>query len=210
MGGHLVNIFTRSNYTAGGLASLDEVTKMRGAEDAVFSATCSLHGHDLGLSDAPVLGLTPFDLKDIDREVDEVDRSLMPLLLSLLDGGGADNAEVYCPLAVGRHRNHLSVFLSVVRAWAALQEKARIFFYEDLPYASNIESRKEAVQRLLHHFPQKKFLRHANQMTEDEMNRKLELASIYKSQHAGPVVKGNFIPAEPLTPFPHEAFWEMA
>jgi hypothetical protein len=195
---------------ASGIGQTEVVTKIRHAEDSVFVERCLLQEHSLGLSEAPVLGLEPFDLNGIELEVDLLEKKLMPFVYLLLGNNARNDWEIYCPLAVGQHRNHLSVFLFVIRSYETLRKKAKIFFYEDLPYASNKEFRKEAIKRLISYFPQGNVLRHANQMSEDEMDEKMDLVSLYKSQHSGPPLRNKFISAEPSTPFPHEAFWEAA
>ncbi len=214
MDGHLINIFTNCNYTtavdlSSQPPSTDMVTKIRDAEDKVFADKCGLTTHNLHLSEATVLGFSPFDLGEIEHEVELLDNRLVPFLLEIIKKQKKSNVQIYCPLAIGRHRNHISVFMSIVRAYETLGTISKIYFYEDLPYASQIESRKEAIKRLAYYFQQSGMSRHANQLTHEEMNKKLEFISLYQSQHAGPVARQHFFPAEPLTPFPHEAFWEV-
>lgn len=208
-GGQLINIFTRSNHMANNNAPTEEITSIRDREDAHFAESCVLHRECLGLSEATVLGLAPFDLKNIEQEVSLLEKKLIPLLYGILSENRGHMAEIYCPLAIGRHRNHLSVFSVILNSWSTLREKSKIFFYEDLPYASDIDSRIEAIKRLNSYFPPTNIFRHANQMDETEMNEKLSLVALYQSQHRGPVIPGQFIPAEPSTPFPHEAYWEV-
>jgi hypothetical protein len=207
-GGHLVNIFTQCNYTAApGPSSTDEVTKIRDTEDSRFAAQCKLTRHALGLPEATVLGLNPFDLENIQQEVERLEKPLTDLIFAIAEE--APETEIYCPLAVGRHRNHISVFLTIIKAYGALRKKSRIFFYEDLPYASHPGARDEALKRLAYYFPPSNLARHVHQLTHSEFDEKIELVSLYKSQHSGPAAANRFIPADPQAPFPHEAFWEV-
>ncbi len=203
-----MNVFTQCNYTTSSVpASVDEITSIRDAEDSEFAARCKLTRHTLGLPEATVLGLDPFDLDNIQQEVEQLEKPLIGLILSL--AAEMSETEIYCPLAVGRHRNHISVFLAVIKTFNALKEKSRIFFYEDLPYASHPGARDEALKRLAYYFPPSSLTRHVNEMTPHEFDEKMELVSLYKSQHRGPAIAGRFIPADPQAPFPHEAFWEV-
>ena len=203
-GGLLVNVYTLSNYMDGELGPTAEITKIREAEDSAFAAACGLQRHNFGFSEATVQDLGPFDLTRIEEDVDALEE---PLIDFLLARGGAD---IYCPLAVGRHRNHISVFLAVVKAYAALRPASKIYFYEDLPYAAQPVLRSEALQRLAYYFPGKALSRHAHQLDDSEMKQKMALVEMYKSQHPEPATAQKFTPAEPATPFPHEAFWEVA
>jgi hypothetical protein len=211
-GGHLINVFTDCNYVdplhAQG-ASPADIATLRDAEDKVFADMCTLKRHNLGLPEATVKGLHPFDLGGVEEEVRLVEQPLLALLSDLLNGSDSSEKEIYCPLGTGCHRNHISVFLVIIKFYAALRKKCKIFFYEDLPYASHIETRKEAIHRLHYHFKGASIVRHANQLEADEMDEKLRLVSLYQSQHDGRPVQKHFVPDEPLTPFPHEAFWEV-
>jgi len=214
--GHLINIFTHCNHVAVSselprdreeLARV--VTQMRAEEDRQFSEDCGLTRCDLQLSEATVVGLQPSDFSNIEGEVEQVEEKLVGLLLSQLHGSGHPTAALYCPMGMGRHRNHLSTFLVIIKRYAALRARARIFFYEELPYASNVRFREEGLQRLAHYFPQAKLERHIRSLTTDEFRNKLRWVGLYKSQHSGPVLESRLIPADPLNPAAHEAYWEV-
>ena len=206
-GGHLINIFTLCNYTAASVpSSADQVTKIRDAEDRVFAARCNLERNTLGLPEATVLGLNPFDLTDIQQEVEHIEQPLMDIIQELTKK--AAETEIYCPLAVGQHRNHMSVFLAVVKNSDVLRKKSRLFFYEDLPYASHPAAREEALKRLAYYFPPSSLMRHVHELDQDEFSEKMALVSLYKSQHSGAPEAARFIPADLRLPFPHESLWE--
>lgn len=202
-GGQLVNVFTTSNYLDGKLAPAEQVTPIRDAEDRAFAEASGLERHNLGLAEATVEGFHPFDLAGIEKEVDALEQPL----IGLLQGMAA--TKIYCPLGVGRHRNHLSVFLAVVKSFATLREKATIYFYEDLPYASCPAPRMEALKRFAYYFPNNSVSRQATILKPDETAKKMALVGLYKSQHPQGIRQEEFSPADPQTPVPHEGYWEV-
>ncbi len=83
-----------------------------------------------------------------------------------------DGSDIYCPLAIGRHVDH-----TIVRQVAeVLFSKERIIYYEDYPYADQIEARRTETESF------------ANPRTtqvglsEDELNARLHAIACYDSQ----------------------------
>ncbi len=56
--------------------------------------------------------------------------------------------ELYCPLGVGRHPDHLLVREFALSIWKELGKETVIFFYEDLPYAARTKGLEATERRL--------------------------------------------------------------
>lgn len=143
-GGELVNLFTVGNYVAAKMdlpadeaARVRFISALRRAEDQQFAQAARLNTHDLGMPEPPILGRQPFDLTDIDTEIDAVLERLMPCLRSKFPSdSGPQSASLYCPMAIGGHRNHVSTLMAVRKAYDELRTHCTLFLYEDLHYAS--------------------------------------------------------------------------
>lgn len=160
-GGELVNAFTISRYVAARVdlpgepdAQVAAISNLRRQEDLRFTTAAGLARHDLGLSEPPVLGLGPFDLTGIADEIRHLSARLIPFVLDLLEReDDPRRSALYSPMGIGGHRNHLSMLLTVRRAYEALSQRCAVFLYEDLHYASNARAptrsgaRRQGVRR---------------------------------------------------------------
>ncbi len=57
-------------------------------------------------------------------------------------------SELYSPLGVGGHPDHLFVRDFALSVWKGMKEKTVMFFYEDLPYAARTKDLEAAERKL--------------------------------------------------------------
>ncbi|NTV97039.1 MAG: hypothetical protein HGA75_16770 [Thiobacillus sp.] len=223
-GGHLVNLCSRSNYTVRGPCAGHRpkgitrllcgstlvagwISRRRAQEDAAFARRCRLARHDLGLADARLAGRSLWHWHDLDQEADTLASHLLEWL-ARLDGPRPD--ALYCPMGIGGHRDHVATAMAVVRRHAELGRHFRLFFYEELHYASDARKRTEGLARFRALVGHQAMRRHAVALTPGQFAEKLSLVALYTSQHASLPVPEAYMPAGSETPGPHEAFWELA
>jgi hypothetical protein len=215
-GGELLNLFTVSSYLAASSgvagaerAPVETITERRRLEDLRFVQACGLRSHDLGLSDVPD-DADPFDLTDIEAEVDLLSERLIPYLLDLLpQDSDANSAALYCPMGIGGHRNHVSTLRSIQRAYADLSKRCAIWLYEELYYASipSIRNRDVAAARAT--FADRGLLPMIAPLSAAEMEMKLRWIGFYESQLDCTPQADQYIPASDVSPWPHESIWRV-
>ena len=127
MKGDLVNIFTRCTYAKPHILNSKEnqstedfVSEIRNKEDHLFAEALNLNKQNLGFQDAGVQG-NPFNLDSLGEEVDKVEERLIGVLLEKLEN--SQNVVIFCPLGVGNHRDHLTIFNIVWKNLEALESK---------------------------------------------------------------------------------------
>ena len=212
---HILNLFTRSNFTSqashGSLNSdqiIESVSKIRDLEDESFAEKLALGRTNFSLVDASVKRNNPFDLFEIQNEVNDISSQILPELVKMLNQSKGDNY-IYCPMGVGRHRNHLSTLISILDNFNDIQSRSKVFFYEELPYSSIKDSKIEAVNRLKKAFPNNQLIRHVSMLSGSQFKKKMQLISIYKSQLSTTIQCNSFIPYDDFITLPHEAYWEV-
>jgi hypothetical protein len=216
--GHLVNVFTRSTYVAAPMELSSDpeiriaaVTALRRSEDLKFVHAAGLDRHDFGLSEPRLQGFTPFELSGIKDEVDQLSASLVPFLLELLPNDASREPHtLYCPMGIGGHRNHVSIMLTVRRAYRALSRRYSIFLYEDLHYASNAAARREGLARAKRVFAGTDLSGLLISMDLKAAQTKLAWIGLYASQHSRPPTMKNFTPASGANSGPHEMIWRVS
>ena len=209
--GLLVNLFTRSAHRAGTKAPLfppedlvAAVSAERRAEDEVFSSRLGLERLELGLPEPALMGLHFHDPGCVEASVEVLRTPLSSLLAEWVAAGPVT---LFCPAAIGGHANHLATRAVVMEALPLLAGRARVLFYEDLPYASHWAVRQEGVADLRRALAGQRVARRAERA---DAAIKLELVNLYPSQHRRPA-QGlkRFSPAW-IWPFgPHEAAWAL-
>ena len=128
----LINCFTVTKWTAVPVVSkeIQEVSRMRAAEDADFNAlfNSAIEIINLGLLDAPlrndyILRVQPLSEDELNL-AEDLKNKLEPLAGDIL----------LCPLGIGNHIDHAICLEAVVQ----LYPKQKIIFFEDLPYSARI------------------------------------------------------------------------
>ena len=210
--GTLLTILPRTGYvpTLPGQARppVEQVTRMRMAEDARFAAASDLGLRFLDLACASALGHRSRDLGWVEQNTARIE----PALMQALSGRGVRDAAgrrpwLFCPSGIGGHVDHVAIRLVVTRHRDVLGADFRLGFYEDLHYASDPAARWAGIAALMREWPGLPLRRHALPL-RDGAARKLALIRLYESQLPEPPHSiGRFTPAAESTPEPHEAIW---
>jgi len=210
VGGHLINVFTQSQYTVGtendfSLSTVQWVTQVRRQEDWAFIQECRLRETDLQWPEAPLRGYAPFDGHERDGEASKLEPELVRTLDTLGNTLGARSLWLFAPMAIGHHRDHLIVRDIVLRNIEHLQQRYHIAFYEDLHYASRREHRIHGIDDFVT-ATAGAFSRTVLPLGELAA-RKLFLIQRYASQFETlPTGLEQFTPADAESR-PHEAIW---
>jgi hypothetical protein len=212
--GTLVNLFTRSVYLAnpGAAAararSVEEVSALRRAEDDRFAALCSMRTTALELEEPALRGRRPHG-EGLEDDLAQLEGPLLRTLDELAASTPGLRA-LFCPAAIGSHVNHVAALMTVARHFPRLEEKYRVFFYEDLFYSAAYGRRIAGLFRLKRTVGQDRYgIRRVHRL-EDAGKEKLSLIGLYASQHKREPTIAHFSPATFPWSRPHEAFWEFA
>jgi hypothetical protein len=213
----LINVFTRCNFIANpelqkdlgrGVELINAVSQLRNLEDEGFSRAHSLERINLNLSEATVIGRHPFELSDIEKEIEEVGNALMRALTAVTLSCSSRKLALYCPIGIGGHRNHLSVLLAILKHHSQLRKRFAIFFYEDLPYAAKDEIRKKGIAQFKMFFKDASFKKREYQLSNLEIEKKLEDLNFYLSQKV-PQNGSDFINVHNEKTLAFESLWEV-
>lgn len=214
-GGLLLNLFTRCEWTAypvtprSGQSLTDHVSALRRSEDIAFATEARLEREDLPLSDARVKGDDSLSLAGIDGVVADLTEHLIPRVFEIWDETNEPRSrELFCPLAIGGHRDHVATLMAIRDALPALQKRCTVFFYEDLHYASNKAVRLKGLQRAHEILVPRELTPRILMQSKDRFLRKMSLVEGYKSQLFNPPRHEDFIPASAFASFAHEIIWQ--
>jgi hypothetical protein len=208
-GSILLNLYTSTDFMATGRIQAVDASHLRRTEDEAFAARLGLQMKDLALPEALLRGYHPFDLRGIERDAVQLDEALCPLLADIGATAGPHRIDLFCPLGVGGHRDHVATLMVVIENLSALSEHFRVCFYEDLPYASYAASRETAASRLKAWLSPRKLVRQVLALNDSQFAEKLESARLYRSQFSALSDSAKLIPAETPAPMPHEAWWTL-
>jgi LmbE family N-acetylglucosaminyl deacetylase len=200
-GGLLVNIFTRSEYTASKVSSgVDAVSELRAREDKVFAERLQLEAMALGLKEPSLLGRKSRDVSGVEQDAGH----LRQALTALLDERVVEQTVIFCPAGIGGHVNHLATRL-VAWEWATARGAERqLRFYEDLPYASSWRYRRRGLVDLRAATAGWQLRRYAWPVDRS----KDELVRLYPSQLHPKWTNRRFSPIAMWPIGRHEAAWE--
>ena len=218
LGGHLVDLFTRSRYVAVNMelpgeerARVEFISQLRRREDQLFTEAVGVVRHDLGLWEPPLMGREPFDLTGVEIEANALSARLMPFIYSVLPSEDKpDLASLYCPMGIGGHRDHVSTLLAIRNAFGTLHRRCTVFLYEDLHYASNPRARQDGVQRATSLFAGARLSAIVMPLNADESKRKMQLINLYASQHPHVPRIADFTPMSGLASGLHEIVWKIS
>ena len=209
--GLLVNLFTRSAHRASVRAPLlppaelvATVSAERQAEDEAFTAGLRLERLDLGLDGPELMGLRFRDPGCVGASLAALRAPLSALLTEWVAAGPVT---LFCPAGIGGHGNHLATRQVVIEALPELAGRARVLFYEDLPYASRWTARRDGLSDLRSALGGMRLVRRT--LRVGDVAGKLGLINLYPSQHRqAPVTLKRFSPAAIWPLGAHEAAWE--
>jgi hypothetical protein len=216
--GHLVNLFTLTRYVAVDMelpttdwGRVEVVSRLREQEDQLFAEAAGLQRYDLGLWEPALLGYGPFDLTNLEVEVAALSARLMPWLLSKLPSEGDSHlANLYCPMGIGGHRNHVSTVVAVRNAYDTLRQHYTLYLYEDLHYASVARVRQDGLRRATQLFAGMRLSPIVVPINSTDAERKMRLINLYASQHPHAPRAGDFTPASEIESGLHEIVWKVS
>ena len=211
-GGLLVSLFTRTTYSAIPLPFTDEqcshlevVRRTREAEDIAFASEIGLDRDDLMLDDAILSHSDPFAEGDIRSDVALLGKVLLPFLIERFSQSANWRENfLYCPMAIGGHRDHRIALHCIISAIEQLSTFATVALYEDLPYASHPATRCAGIERLDSLINLTNASIHIGILGPNDTKRKMSLINLYKSQHREAPHEADYIPASRLSPSVHE------
>jgi hypothetical protein len=216
-GGQLINVFTQSDYAVAQTPLFENrneriryVTSLRTREDQIFAEACNLTRHDLMLEEPSLIDIHPFDLTDSQIEAKRLDSILIDYVIGLSQVNIGNKSDLFCPMGIGGHRDHVSVLTAVVNALPRLRDSYNLYFYEDLHYASRGDCRNLGLLRFSRMLKGEQPTRRVLALTPELFIRKMKLVSIYSSQHEGQPRASDFIPAAKDIREPHEAVWALS
>ena len=206
--GILINLFTHGRYVvqprlARADLTQDAVRYVRDKEDRAFASACGLVRRDLECEEPALRRRRPSEMAGLADDVGQIEDRLLALLFALAAESGTPST-LFVPLGIGRHVNHRAATETILRNLARLQPFFEFYFYEELPYASNVFHRLAALERLRHRAGGVR--RH---VFTAPWREKHALIGLYQSQLRGTPSFFRFRPAAfPLAA--HEAFWSLA
>jgi len=119
-----VIVFNTSRFTKWGLLPKNLVTMMRTVEEEIILASLGLRSSFLWMEDSSARK-TDVDMKN---------------LASSLDKFRGHQLDLFCPLGLTEHPDHVAVRDLAVNYWLKCERRPRLCFYEDLPYAARIDT----------------------------------------------------------------------
>ncbi len=214
--GALVNLYTRSRYVATALdlptdeaARVEAVSRLRREEDLRFVRSAQLIRNDLELPEPALLGRHSRDLTELDDEIASLSERLIPFLLDLLPRAEPRAANLFCPMGIGGHRNHVTTLLAIRAAYDTLRTRCSVFLYEDLHYANEPRTREAGLQRAAQVFGGYRLAGSVVQLDPAESARKMHWIGLYASQHRASPREADFTPASGLAAGLHEIVWRV-
>lgn len=199
-GGVLLNLFTRSEFVAGGAFSgVEAVSAVRAAEDDAFVRGCGLDVVRLGLAEPSLRGRKSRDASHVADDIGQLRRPLG----EWLDANVDDASVIFCPAGIGGHVNHLATRLVAWEWVVARGRETQLRFYEDLPYASRPHLRWRGLKGLRAATAGWRLERRAWRAGPD----KLELVHLYPSQLDPEWTMRRFSPFALWPLGRHEAAW---
>lgn len=210
--GLVANLFTHGAHRARAPAPMfpptelvATVSALRQEEDRAFAARLGLQRVDFGLPEPALMGMGIHDQRCVDRSREAL---RAPLVAALAEWTAAGPVTLFCPAGIGGHANHLATRAVVIEQLPALSRRARVLFYEDLPYAGRWRQRRAGIADLRRALAGYRLARRDQPVGKPEA--KLELIRLYASQHREPpTTLRHFSPRVALPLGPHEAAWDV-
>ena len=186
-GGYLINIYTRSNYINPTVSSIlenqlsiEEISTIRRKEDQLFANKVGLNLVDLSMNDASVVSnyLERHLLTNTHQDVDELEPQLLSAIMNRVSNSAA---RLFCPAAIGMHRNHVATMMCIVKNIEVLKRHFKICFYEEIPYSRGPDIRDQGQAKLQMLTNDRQFFR-VKHHKQDNVSVKEQLIKIYQSQ----------------------------
>ena len=125
--------FNSSRFTKWGLLPRIPVTLARTAEDKLILARLGLASSYLWMNDSSVRR-SGISNEELDSKVSRPSGQIR---------------DMFCPLGVANHPDHVAVRDVALKIWQAELKRPQLYFYEDLPYAARIKNVDQEIERCI-------------------------------------------------------------
>ena len=179
--GFVLDVFTISNYVEnkkclnGSLA----VSEVRKNEEMDFIKKNKLKYKIMNLKDSRMYG-SPFSRYHEIPINKELEKELLKTIHELNLKNKIDT--LFCPLGVGKHLDHLQLFLIIQKHYRKLKKEFNVVFYAEIPYIFYQNNLRNRVNYLKHWLHINHIRSHRYTLTNTEVMLKIKQLKIYKSQ----------------------------
>jgi len=135
--GDALVFFNASRFTRWGLLPKNVATMMRTFEERIVLALLRLGSSFLWMDDSSSRG----------NAIEGREFRSKPVYFH------QQLRNLFCPLGIGEHPDHLAVRDLGIEYWVRCRSKPRIWFYEDLPYAAKIPRVDDIVEKCIRRLP---------------------------------------------------------
>ncbi len=170
----VVNVFSVSNYTQYGIGEAEEVTEERKKEEIKVQKKTGVSSVFLDFPEALLRGYEmqkkePYYPNKLNKKAE---KKWFPQIKEVLFSYFKEEEEVYFPLAIGNHVDHLLVREAGRSFLKKKEKKGTVWFYEDIPYAQRYKLPENFIKKMgLNSFKK-----------EIDLSRKVGIVKEYNSQ----------------------------
>jgi LmbE family N-acetylglucosaminyl deacetylase len=189
--GTLVNVFSQSNYVVPEYqfsqsmpTSVEAITELRKQEDELFAQACGLSRLNLDFEDIAIEGDSPFSSGNNAERVDILQPVLLDALQDIAHKHNNSQIQVFCPMAIGGHRDHQTLLQAVIQLYPQLSHLMKFIFYEDFPYAANPEARVIGIENFSRLWVGDPLMQYRFYLDTQLIQQKNSLIMAYESQIA--------------------------
>lgn len=179
--GIVLDVFTISNYVEN-KKSLDgnlAVSEVRKNEEIDFVKNNKLKYKIMNFQDSGADG-SPFSRYHAIPINKKLEKELLKTIYELNLKNQIDT--IFCPLGVGKHLDHLQLFLIIQKHYKNLKKFFNVVFYAEIPYIFYQNNLRNRVNFLKHWLHINHIRSHRYTLTETEVMLKIQQLKIYKSQ----------------------------
>jgi LmbE family N-acetylglucosaminyl deacetylase len=182
-GGIIVNVFSKTAYMARSYIvskyfdifgysnrEIEKISYLRNEEDKKFIEIFNLSSINLGFEDSSISNSYSFEIK------------LLDCLITIISHFEKEKIKLFFPMGVGGHSDHVAIYDFILKHLDLLSSLGEINFYFELPYSSKQVDILDRYAIIKKDFKKKILLENKIIIEPLLMQKKIELAKIYKSQ----------------------------
>lgn len=178
-GGTILDVFTISNYVENDCCLGKDVSDVRKNEEMSYIRTNNLKYEMLKLPDSGLNGC-PFSRYHVVPIDPNLEKELLDVIFKLKTKSKINT--LFCPMGVGKHLDHLQLFLIIQKHYVELKKEFKIVFYAEVPYIfyqNNLKNRDCFLKKWLH---KNRIKQHKHLLTKHEIVNKIKNLKKYRSQ----------------------------
>ncbi|MCJ1278719.1 hypothetical protein MMC21_006536 [Puttea exsequens] len=179
----IVTVFDNSRFAFVRDLTQQTITELRKHEDAEFASYSGCDLLSLDFPDSSIRYQKPGVEYELSSGQDQMFEQVISRLQHVLESAFKENASIYIPLANSKHLDHMIVRDAVQHLQqnycGGLPNQSRVFYYEDLPYASKMTNSE------LRHFAQDSISPAAQYLKvslDNKWSQKRKAVSLYRTQ----------------------------